>query len=216
MDCGSEGMYCGSREEAIAAWNRRALSPSASDPVGEPVRYRLIHGTESMDQHPQGEWVKWQDVQRLSASPLPQEPREAELTDERIFEIADSDEANPDNTGWGPKFNILSFARALEREIRGAQEGKAGEWRDIETAPKDGSQILLTNGTSVAQGWWEHQEPYIREKRDMEGNYIDQDESDGYDGWLDCDGGMLPEPTHWRPLPAPPTLNESADSRDPQ
>jgi hypothetical protein len=45
------------------------------------VRYRLIHGTESMDQHPQGEWVKWQDVQRLSASPLPQEPREADARD---------------------------------------------------------------------------------------------------------------------------------------
>lgn len=77
-------------------------------------------------------------------------------------------------------------------------------WRTIESAPKDGRQIILTNGTSVAQGWWEHQEPFIREKRDVDGRYIDQEEGDGYDGWIDCDGGMLPDPTHWMPLPAAP------------
>jgi hypothetical protein len=43
-----------------------------------------------------------------------------------------------------------------------------------------------------------------REKRDLEGRYIDQDEHDGFDGWLDCDGGMQPDPTHWMPLPPPP------------
>ena len=53
----------------------------------------------------------------------------------------------------------------------------------------------------MAQGYWLHAEPYIRERRDLEGRYIDQDESDGYDGWIDFMGGMLPEPDRWRPLP---------------
>jgi len=81
-------------------------------------------------------------------------------------------------------------------------------WQPIETAPKDGTQIMLTNGKDVAQGWWEHQEPYIREQRDTEGHYIDQQEHDGFDGWLDCEGGMQPDPTHWMPLPAAPSTVE--------
>ena len=79
-------------------------------------------------------------------------------------------------------------------------------WLPIESAPKDGAHILLSNGTEVSQGWWEHEEPYIREQRDSEGVYIDQQEHDGYDGWIDCGGGMLPEPTHWMPLPPPPNI----------
>lgn len=78
-------------------------------------------------------------------------------------------------------------------------------WLPIETAPKDGARIILTNGESVAEGSWLHAEPYIREKRDIDGCYIDQDESDGFDDWVDSIGGMTPSPTHWMPLPAAPT-----------
>ena len=77
-------------------------------------------------------------------------------------------------------------------------------WQPIETAPKDGTQVMLTNGISVAHGNWLHAEPFIREIRDLEGRYIDQDESDGYDGWIDFIGGMMPEPTLWMPLSTPP------------
>lgn len=35
------------------------------------------------------------------------------LTDEEIYEIADSPECNPDDRGWGPKFSTLKFARAV-------------------------------------------------------------------------------------------------------
>lgn len=77
-------------------------------------------------------------------------------------------------------------------------------WQPISTAPKDGTNVILTNGKEVAQGWWLYEEPYIREIRDEDGRYIDQHESDGFDGWLDCDGGMQPDPTHWMPLPAAP------------
>jgi hypothetical protein len=77
-------------------------------------------------------------------------------------------------------------------------------WQPIETAPKDGTYIMLTNGVNVAQGWWEHQEPCIRENRDTMGNYIDQQEDDGFDDWLDCEGGMQQSPTHWMPLPPAP------------
>lgn len=103
-------------------------------------------------------------------------------------------------------------AEALADTLRGINSASgtpadpvlAAGWMPIASAPKDGTHILLSNGVVVAQGWWEHKEPYIRERRDIEGRYIDQDESDGFDGWLDCEGGMLPEPTHWMPLPKHP------------
>ena len=89
------------------------------------------------------------------------------------------------------------------------------QWQPIDTAPKDGSGILLSNGVTVAQGEWLHQEPFIREQRDLDGRYIDQDEFDGFDGWIDWAGGMIPSPTHWMPLPPPPqeqALQRLADS----
>ena len=94
--------------------------------------------------------------------------------------------------------NVQTRLQALERVT----------WQPIETAPKDGTQVMLTNGISVAHGNWLHAEPFIREIRDLEGRYIDQDESDGYDGWIDFIGGMMPEPTLWMPLPTPPESKE--------
>ena len=77
-------------------------------------------------------------------------------------------------------------------------------WQPIETAPKDGTQVLLSNGTDVEQGWWIHDEGGIIEHRDMDGRYTGQTESDGFIGWWDVSGCMQPEPTHWMPLPIPP------------
>ena len=92
----------------------------------------------------------------------------------------------------------------IERAADALQALERVTWQPIETAPKDGTQVMLTNGISVAHGNWLHAEPFIREIRDLEGRYIDQDESDGYDGWIDFIGGMMPEPTLWMPLPTPP------------
>ena len=92
----------------------------------------------------------------------------------------------------------------IERAADALQALERVTWQPIETAPKDGTQVMLTNGISVAHGNWLHVEPFIREIRDLEGRYIDQDESDGYDGWIDFIGGMMPEPTLWMPLPTPP------------
>ncbi|WP_424441089.1 DUF551 domain-containing protein [Parvibaculum sp.] len=59
------------------------------------------------------------------------------------------------------------------------------EWQPIETAPKDGTKILLTgphdaNGRYMEVcGYWKDRFPVT---------------------WMDGHG----EPTHWMPLPAPP------------
>ena len=77
-------------------------------------------------------------------------------------------------------------------------------WRPIETAPKDGTDIMLSNGDVVTEGHWMHDEGGTTEYRDSDGRWIGQDDRDGFDGWIDWHGGMIPEPTHWQPLPAPP------------
>jgi len=66
------------------------------------------------------------------------------------------------------------------------------EWKSIETAPTDGTHILLVDAEDtpfadreVCMGWW------------------------NLDGWRDygvrgCNGQCDYAPTHWMPLPTPP------------
>ena len=90
------------------------------------------------------------------------------------------------------------------------------EWRDISTAPKDGTTVILGsieqqfNGKPVAPrvtiGSWTQDEDcrvYIGDCggdcRCPEYEYVDP-------CWMSWDGGFTTEnpPTHWMPLPSPP------------
>lgn len=68
------------------------------------------------------------------------------------------------------------------------------EWQPIETAPKDGSRFIAWTGyMTVSPVEWQ------------EGGVISEE---GFLlWWQDPAGGCLAEvrPTHWMPLPAPPT-----------
>jgi hypothetical protein len=92
---------------------------------------------------------------------------------------------------------------ALIAYIDGRTAGTAPEWQLIETAPKDGTNIILTDGKLVTCGNYINEPSSVREIRDMDGRYIDQVENEGYEGWMDLDGGI--PATHWMPLPAAPT-----------
>ena len=63
------------------------------------------------------------------------------------------------------------------REQHFAQRQPLTEWQPIETAPKDGTRLILSDGKFVGAGVWV-------------GRYF---------AW-----GVSPEPTHWMPLPAAP------------
>jgi hypothetical protein len=84
------------------------------------------------------------------------------------------------------------------------QAALASQWQPISTAPKDGTEMILSNGVAVQQGWWIDSPGGTTEYRDVDGNYVGQHDDDGYLGWWDVGGGMLPEPTHWQPLPPEP------------
>lgn len=59
-------------------------------------------------------------------------------------------------------------------------------WRPIETAPKDETQIL---------GWCDGREHLL----------VHWGYAYGIRGWLDRNGNIEYTPTHWMPLPKPPT-----------
>lgn len=76
-------------------------------------------------------------------------------------------------------------------------------WQPIETAPRDGTEILLFQaiqyGVMMRVGNW-----------DERGEHIDTGKRVA--GWTEADDGYIGciEPTHWMPLPEPPTQGDAA------
>jgi hypothetical protein len=87
--------------------------------------------------------------------------------------------------------------------------GAEGGWQTMETAPKDGTRVLLTDGRFLTAGhyaavprfnmaarWWTDNPVAFREEDEQGVNY-----DHFFDEWVR-------EPTHWQPLPAPPTSGD--------
>ena len=65
-------------------------------------------------------------------------------------------------------------------------------WLPIESAPKDRTKVLLTDGKEVSQGWYdEWDRTFVRHDEAQAGDGF----SVHYDEW---------KPTHWQPIPNPP------------
>ena len=68
---------------------------------------------------------------------------------------------------------------------------RATAWQPIETAPKDGTEVLLGHANSIWLDYWTM-----------------ANELDGF--WAMCDQWEDPEvPTHWMPLPAAPQIQRT-------
>lgn len=88
----------------------------------------------------------------------------------------------------------LSMGQCIERydlltAIRAALTAyEAMQWQPIETAPRDGTEVLIWNGTNcdVAHAAWFN--------------------DDGSPNWFNNDTTV--EPTHWMPLSTPPQGGE--------
>jgi hypothetical protein len=97
--------------------------------------------------------------------------------------------------GENPQFNtgrliaLVTEQDALVRDLLAALEAQQGGWRDISTAPKDGTVI----------GAWSPSEPGIV-RRVKWGRFVNQD------GWITATKGCAVSnlPTHWMPLPEHP------------
>jgi hypothetical protein len=82
----------------------------------------------------------------------------------------------PDRAG-----NVNEFTRTLV--------GQAPDWQPIDSAPKDGTHVLVTDGTAVVEMRWDDNAWY-----ELNNHSTDAWGRPWYDG----------EATHWMPLPAAP------------
>ena len=96
---------------------------------------------------------------------------------------------------------LVDFARAIEAA---ATERATPQWQDIATAPRDGTKVLL-------RGLWAGEVSDIAEMESMEiGFYCKGGDYPGFD-WCATGGDMYRvwcKPTHWMPLPSPPTIRQ--------
>lgn len=132
---------------------------------------------------------------------VPVEPTEAMV---QAGARALTDAASP-----GSRFYPVGHARtAYAAMLSAAPAPPASEpegWRDIESAPKDGTRVLLWSSTSGGV-WWGYWAVHGA-------NW--QPTDTGEDGWTSgavnysAELVVYIDPTHWRPLPAPP-LQEAA------
>jgi len=122
------------------------------------------------------------------------------------------------------RFNTEGLMEFSEREVsallsaarQASTQGPGEGWQPIETAPRDGTSIILfcpqgdgSPGSTyrITEGFWLSEPGGTTEYRDQWGRYEGQTDDPGFDGWVSMDGGFSEStmmPTHWRPLPAPP------------
>lgn len=90
------------------------------------------------------------------------------------------------NLGAGMAWDAWQAAQAAQA----AQPG----WRTIESAPKDGTRVLIKADCTVVAGW--------------------QNVFDDTFGWVVINDVWVPEhiATHWQPLPAAPSTKEQRNA----
>ena len=90
------------------------------------------------------------------------------------------------------------IVRAYLQALRPGSTGETEGWRDIETAPKDGTEILLYGpGVLNSEG---------RTSMYARAQHVGwADEVEGHLTWYTRDPRVTCRPTHWRPLPEPPS-----------
>jgi hypothetical protein len=81
-----------------------------------------------------------------------------------------------------PRIELTELERKKLSEAAALSYQTPLSWRDIETAPKDGKDVLLANDEGLHVGWWSMNEWRYKNF------YV-----------------SIKSPTHWQPLPEPPT-----------
>lgn len=112
-------------------------------------------------------------------------------------------------TAGGHPMTVKPYARPMTlRECADAEERPASPWQPIDTAPKDGTKILIWDGKGQFAAWWD---PTFEDDA-AKNEACDWEKSHYIGAWTD--GCVLSfgyeetysyEPTHWMPLPPPPT-----------
>lgn len=149
-------------------------------------------------------FVEQEDAQRAAVPDAPLEPPPLCADDAHLFGACQTcampylasrlEPPTADDIAWA----TASIARQNSTAAVPAALRAPREWQSIDSAPKDGTRLLL--GAFHRTGvWLEHISNWEAEP------------NDGDPGWI---WWCYPEqaPTHWQPLPAPPVIGAAADA----
>lgn len=78
------------------------------------------------------------------------------------------------------------------------------EWRDISTAPKDGTPIVMIFGNMVCIASWGEEEIWGGNEQSTYGEGWWRIMNHDLMKWESALKPSIPEPSHWMPLPHPP------------
>ena len=84
----------------------------------------------------------------------------------------------------------------------------APEWQPIETAPKDGSKILIYDGDDIYAAWWEPKFHLGVSENAEEFTYLGAWTDDAVASF-NYEETFEYQPTHWMPLPAEPKRGDT-------
>lgn len=114
---------------------------------------------------------------------------------------------------WNPTYNDMP--RRISYAIRAlSMPAPAQAWRDISTAPRDGTRVLLWRGQPPIGMW---AEMVVAEYHDDMWRWPDDDTPTTHGEWTEdalWDGYQCNEFTHWMPLPATPAALIPASEDD--
>lgn len=82
------------------------------------------------------------------------------------------------------------------------------EWKPIESAPKDGTRVLVTDGVETEVADW-YVRPYPDRYIERPDGLFEKAPTEFAQGYWNCNDCQ--KPTHWMPLPLPP-LGEKDDN----
>lgn len=87
---------------------------------------------------------------------------------------------------------LTALANSAPALLALAREAEGQGWRDIESAPRDGTEVsVLIKPKVIRLGWY-----FAPSSRT--------------EGWCDENGRRI-RPTHWMPLPTPPSRTQSGE-----
>ena len=102
---------------------------------------------------------------------------------------------------FGPQQTVSEIAPELLKLIAQDIEDASPKWQPIETAPEDGTEVLLSN----------EDDGYVEKGHYVAPAQMIEDEDDDRPDWFTTDGDYLGRvgeslvaPTVWMPLPEPP------------
>lgn len=206
-DCGATFPNRYRREVMVESWNRRALSQQAAKPVAWARKWHIDGEKPAKERNENNRLVWPKKFKYLPVTPsklfaddvaLGRMRAQVVATGRTITQSYYTDEQGEKDAAFIAAANPAAILELIDR-LRKAEA--ASKWQPIETAPKDGTRVMLT-----VAGYAGSRGPFS-----MPDSYQDILHLARYTGEF-WEPYIPNEWTHWKPLPSIPTAPADADT----